>query len=104
MAGWKNLEYDSEEMVDHPLYGQMPLPPTHPPGMRFCLTGRELEMCGLPMPTVGDLLDCRIMAEVTATSADRVELQMILIRCENEDTEEVGEDGPEAREQRLHYE
>lgn len=94
--GWVNLAFDDEEMADHALPA-MPQPPQYPYGLKIALTGRELEMCELSLPSRGDLLDFRAMAEVTAVTDDgqqRVEMQIILIKCvENEDTED--EDGGE---------
>lgn len=87
--GWVNLQYDDEEMADA-MAPSMPQPPQYPYGTRICLTGRELEKCGLPLPKLGDLLDFRAMAEVTGVpDANRVELQIVLMKCiDNEDTED----------------
>jgi hypothetical protein len=101
MAGWQDghgdwadLEYDDEEMGEH-MMPPMPSPPQYPYGTRICLTGRELEMLRLPLPTVGNLIDLRAFAEVTSVSDDgqcqRVELQITKLKVENED-DEGGED------------
>lgn len=94
-GGWVSLEYDDEEMADA-ASPAMPAGPQYPYGTRISLTGRELEKCELPLPKVGNLLDCRIMAEVTCVSDDgqnqRVEMQIVMMKCENEDDEDEGDD------------
>jgi hypothetical protein len=94
---WVNLAYDDEEMADQASPALMPTMPEHPYGLRICLCGRELEMLGLPLPDKGDMLDCRIMAEVTSVSdgegGQRVELQIQLIKLiDNEDAEDDDDD------------
>ena len=93
-SDWTSLEYDDEEMADA---AQPTMPqPQYPYGTRISLTGRELEMLGLPLPKVGNLIDLRAFAEVTSVSDDgqcqRVELQIQRLKVENEDDESEDDD------------
>jgi hypothetical protein len=90
---WVSMELDDEDKMDV----AMPMPmatPDYPPGLRFCLTHKELSKVDLDSDCkVGDMIDMRIMAEVTHKSEDsdscRIELQIMLIkRFEDEDTED----------------
>lgn len=86
---WADLAYDDEEQIDNSLPSLDK--PEYPYGTRICLCGRELEKLGLPLPRVGDMIDLRAMAAVTSVSDDgktqRVELQIQMLKTENEDTE-----------------
>ena len=101
MAGWSdwvNLAYDDEEMADQ-ASPAMPSAPEYPYGLRICLCGPELEKLGLPLPSKGDLLHVMMMAEVTSVSdgvgGQRVELQVKMMKLEDEDTESTSEDDDE---------
>lgn len=93
---WADLEYSDEEMLDKATEAGVPTQASHPYGMRSCLTGRELEMCQLPMPSVGDMLHMSMMGTVTHVSDGpdgcRVEVQWEKVRLEDEDTEEEDEE------------
>lgn len=100
-----DMELSDEDKID----ACMPIPcdtPDYPWGLKICLTEKELEKLGLPVPEHGDYLDLRGMARVTSVSSDeresgnscRVELQIEKIAVENEDTE----DAPSPR-RRLPY-
>jgi hypothetical protein len=90
---WVNLAYDDEEMIDNAL-PSMPEKPQYPYGTRISLCGRELEKLGLPLPKVGDMIDLRAMASVMSVSDDgnnqRVELQIEMLKTENEDGPDEG--------------
>ena len=92
---WINLAYDDEEMVDNasPVAAEQP---SYPWGTRLCLTGRELEMAKLPLPKRGELIDMRIMAEVTSVTdgegGQRIELQITMMKLELEDDDEDDDD------------
>lgn len=101
-----DMELDDESKLDMAMPIAMPDRPDYPYGLRICLTEKELEKLGLPVPDAGDYLDLRGMACVTSVSCDkresgdtcRVELQIEKIAVENEDTE----DAPSPR-RRLPY-
>lgn len=92
-GSWTSLEYDDEEMIDHAM-PTLPDKPQYPYGTKLCLTGRELELLGLELPKVGEMLDMRAMLEVTCVSDDgtpggqRVETQITMMKVENEDEED----------------
>lgn len=86
-----DMEYDDEDKMD----AVMPLPatkPDYPYGLRFCLTDKELKKLKLDDDCqVGDMIDMRIMAEVTSVSKDgdscRIELQGQKVALEDENNE-----------------
>lgn len=89
-----DMELADEDKLD----ACMPIPcdqPDYPWGLRICLTEKELEKLGLPIPQNGDYLDMRAVACVTSVTTEdresgqtcRVELQIEKIACENEDDE-----------------
>ena len=91
-----DLALTDEEKLD----SVMPMPmamPEYPCGTKICLTGPELDKLDLEeMPDVGDYIDMRIFATVTAVSDSgngnrRVELQIEKIAVENENDEDMDE-------------
>jgi hypothetical protein len=89
-----DMEMDDEEKMD--MLNPIPVAkPDYPYGLRICLTHSELRKLELDADcSVGDLIDLRAFAEVTAISKDgdncRVELQIQKLAVENEMDE--GED------------
>lgn len=96
---WSNfvdLELTDEEKLDADMPIPMPSRPKYSYGLRICLTEKELEKLDLEADcNIGDLIDARIMAEVTSVSKNddgscRVELQIQKMAVENEGDEEIG--------------
>ncbi len=92
----------SMELTDEEKYDSvMPMPmdtPDYPPGLRICLTERELSKLDLPDNCeIGDLIDMRCFARVTSVSKSdgpdgarcRVELSIESLALENEMTEDM---------------
>lgn len=94
-SNWTSFEYSDEESLDHAM-PSTPEKPEYPYGLSGCFTGRELEMMGLPLPKVGEMLDMRAMLIVTSvhdTGDDqRVEFKIAAAKLENEDREDEGDD------------
>ena len=99
MAGnWSrfvDLALTDEEKID----AVMPIKtnvPEYPFGTRICLCGPELDKLDIDeMPDVGDYVDLRAFARVTAVSDSgngqrRVELQIEKLAVEDEDDEDMG--------------
>ena len=95
MASWSklvDLEMDDEASMD----AIMPMPMANKPryayGLRICLCEDELKKLDLDLPSVGDVIDLRAFAEVTAVSdgecGRRVELQIQKMAVENEMAED----------------
>jgi hypothetical protein len=88
-----DMELDDEDKMDTAMPISMPSAPDYPYGLRICLSEKELEKLGLPVPGVGDYLDLRAFACVTSVSCDstssgdrcRVELQIEKIAIEDSD-------------------
>jgi hypothetical protein len=89
-----------EEAVDMMCTAPISNVADYPYGLSLTLTEDELEKLGLDTNCdVGDLVDIRAFAEVTSVSKHqsdgkdrcRVELQIVRMSVENEDTEEVGD-------------
>lgn len=92
-----DMELDDDDKLD--AHGPLPLPkiPTHPYGLKICLTHRELEKLGLEATCeVGDYLHLIAFATVTHVSKDDsgtcVELQIEKMAIEDEMAEVEGDD------------
>lgn len=98
-----DLEYDDEDSLD----AVTPMPmarPLYPPGLRICLTEKELEKLGFDPAEAevgGTIHITGAMGEITSVSCEdneggkrcRVEIQIQKIAIESEDAEN---DAPEA--------
>jgi hypothetical protein len=85
-----DMEMDDEASMDYPTPIDIKKP-RHSYGLRICLCDNELDKLKLDLPSVGDIIDLRAFATVTAVShsegGKRVELQIEKLGLENESDE-----------------
>ncbi len=95
LGQYQSMEMDDDDQLDlAQKFGVSN--PQYPPGLRISLVSCCLDKLGLDdMPAVGDLLHFAAMARVTSTSdgemGKRVELQIELMTCFENESEEDGD-------------
>jgi hypothetical protein len=101
---WVSTELTIDERIDAamPMGISLGDAPDYPYGMKICMDEGLLQKLGLSDNCdIGDLLDMRCMAKVTSVTKNqvngedkcRVELTIIEVKTENEDTESTEEGG-----------
>jgi hypothetical protein len=98
---WVSTELTIDERIDAamPMGISLGDAPDYPYGMKICMDEGLLQKLGLSDNCdIGDLLDMRCMAKVTSVTKNQVngchvELTIIEVKTENEDTESTEEGG-----------